>query len=476
MGLDGDASRYLTVRRLLLGTVVSLCTLLFIDTVLASNAAVGLSGASRDALNIPRWLYIATGGAAIGASALLASVVTDRVLIDTVHDWQTFVPTRATVRTAATTAARVVGLIGLAIVLYRGLTGPQIPTVNVALILVFAGVRAGLTMFVYLFGNVWPALNPWRTIASFLTDFLPTPTVRYPDRFSRWPAVLGLLLLVWVETVTPVNKQPALLAGAILVYTVITIAGAVLFSPSTWFTNVDPISVAFRFYGQVSPFCWADSGLTFRPPGFELPESDFVSEIADIAFIIALVWELTFSGFVTTTIGVRFIKSVVAIGIPPLVLYALLFVVGYLAFLGTYFAAARAARRIGETYLLPCTLAIRFAASLLAIAAGYHLAHYFGFFVSLSPLLVTAIATPFSPPANPLVLSLPGWFGMLPIAFILIGHMLAVWVAHADAYATFPSRIQAIRSQYPFILVMISYTVISLWLISLPTASPAFVS
>nr|WP_227355952.1 hypothetical protein [Haladaptatus salinisoli] len=459
-----------------MSTVMGFCTLLFIDTVLASNAAVGLSGASRETLNIPQWLYIATGGAAIGASALLASVVTDRVLIHTVHDWYTLVPTRATIRTVAITAAQVIGVVGLAIVLYRGFTGPQIPTVNVALILVFAGVRAGLTMVVYLFGNVWPALNPWRTIASFLTNYLPTRTLSYPAKVSRWPAVLGLLLLVWVETVTQVNKQPALLAGAILVYTVITIAGAVLFSPSTWFINVDPISVTFRFYGQVSPLRWADSGLTFRPPGFELPESDFVSESADIAFIIALVWELTFSGFVTTTTGVTVVKSIVTIGVPPLVLYAVLFVVGYLAFLSAYFIAAYIARRIGETYLTPHILAVQFAPSLLAIAAGYHLAHYFGFFVSLSPLLVTAIATPFSPPANPLVLSLPGWFGMLSIAFILIGHILAVWVAHADAYATFPSRMQAIQSQYPFVLVMISYTVISLWLISLPTASPAFVS
>ncbi|TQR22071.1 hypothetical protein C9J85_03070 [Haloferax sp. wsp5] len=36
------------------------------------------------------------------------------------------------------------------------------------------------------------------------------------------------------------------------------------------------------------------------------------------------------------------------------------------------------------------------------------------------------------------------------------------------------SRLQAVRSQFPFVAVMILYTILSLWLISLPTANPPF--
>ncbi|WP_231187542.1 hypothetical protein [Haladaptatus sp. DYF46] len=472
----GDDFPKVIARYILFSVAIYGCILFFIETAFASNAAIGLSKASQKSFNVPQWLYVATGGAAIGASALLASTVTDRTLINTLHDQQTSITARMRIRRLATIVGRVIGILCLGLVLYRGFFGPQIPTVNVALIIVFAGVRAGLTMFAYLVGNVWPILNPWRTIADSITGLVPTSTVSYPDRFSRWPAVIGLLLFVWVETVTPVNKQPDLLAVAILVYTIVTIVGAVLFSPSTWFANVDPISVAFRFYGEVAPFRWQQEKVSLRPPGFELPQSDTVFETADIAFIIALIWELTFSGFVTTTVGGSFIRSIVAFGIPPLMLYLLIFVGGYSLFFGAYLKAANIARETGETYLTPHTIGIQFAASLLAIAAGYHLAHYFGFFVSLSPLLATTIVSPFSPPANPLVLSLPGWFGMLPIAFVLIGHMLAVWVTHTKSYDLFPSRLQAIRSQYSFIIVMIGYTIISLWLVSLPTASPPFVS
>jgi hypothetical protein len=459
-------------RSLVITVLGTLLAGIFIDVVAASNGAVALSDASNRTLAVPQWLYLATGGAAIGASAILASVVTNRTFVRSIHDWRKLLPMRVPLRRGLSYLARFIGILALAIIVYTGFVGPQIPTVNVAVILVFAGVRAGLTMVVYTVGNVWPAMNPWRTISRRL----PTLDRRYPATLDRWPAVVGLLTLVWIETVTPVNKDPTLLATAICLYSVITITGAVVFTPSSWFSNVDPVSVTFHFYGQVAPLRWSEGGVTLRPPGFDLPDSGSVASNADVAFVIALIWELTFSGFVTTTTGVAFVTAIVDFGIPPILVYGLLFVIGYALFLGAFWFAAHVARNTGSTYLTPRTIALRFAPPLLAIAVGYHLAHYFGFFVSLLPSLIPAITSPLSPPANPIVFTLPGWFGGLTIAFILVGHLLAVWLAHSQAYATFPSRLQAIRSQYAFILVMICYTVISLWLISLPTASPAFVS
>ena len=78
-------------------------------------------------------------------------------------------------------------------------------------------------------------------------------------------------------------------------------------------------------------------------------------------------------------------------------------------------------------------------------------------------------------PANPVVLVPPSWFGGLNVAFVLVGHLLAIWVAHAIPFDLFPGRLRAIRSEYPFVAVMISYTVISLWLISLPSVPLAYV-
>jgi hypothetical protein len=349
-------------------------------------------------------------------------------------------------------------------------------------------------MATYAVGNAWPALNPFRT----LTGPLPTGLVEYPDRLGRWPAVAGLLLLIWLETTTPVTTDPRLLGVAVAGYGVVTVAGALLVGRDAWFHNGDPVSVFLRFYGRVAPFRWTDGRLRASIPAMRLvsgpaelvdqradageshaagdgdTDGRLVTGLDDVAFAVALVWELTFSGFVTTEQGAAAIRTVAGIGLPPLLVYGLLFLGGFGVFYGAFRLAARVAVSRILTARPPRELTVAFAPSLVAIAAGYHLAHYFAFFLSLAPSLADVLASPLSAPTNPVVLTLPGWVSALNIAFVLVGHLVAIWVAHSTAYRLFPSRLQAIRSQYPFVFVMVGYTAVSLWLISLPTTTPAF--
>ena len=136
--------------------------------------------------------------------------------------------------------------------------------------------------------------------------------------------------------------------------------------------------------------------------------------------------------------------------------------------------AVRLSRQTADTYRTTESLAVRFAPSLLPIAAGYHLAHYLDYFLSLSPALVSALTAPLTAPPTVAVLQVPGWFGGISMALVLLGHLLAIWVAHATAYDVFPGRLQAVRSQYPLAVVMVCYTVTSLWIITQPTVSPPF--
>nr|WP_233340806.1 hypothetical protein [Haloprofundus sp. MHR1] len=457
-------------------TWVSILTL-FTETVAAGNGMT-LSKQPRDTLAVPRWLYLATGGATIGASALLASFVTDRAFIRYLHNWSLPGPAVDDWWTPLRWGGRSLGVVVLGLAVYLGLTGPQLPTASFTILVTFVVVRAGLPMLTYLGGNVWPALNPWRGIASLL----PTGYRIYPEKLARWPAVGGLLLLVWVEVVFPVSTIPRVLSIAIFGYSALTVAGAVLFGPDAWFENGDPLSVLFRFFGAVAPVQRRDQTLSVKLPGSDLTDSDLITDTSDVAFVIALIWELTYSGFITTQTGAATIETLVnltnigvgAVQIRAILVYTLLFVGGYVVFFIAYWYAGIRSRRRTGTYITAQRIAFRFAPSLLAIAAGYHLAHYTGLAVSLSPALGMAIASPLSPPANPLTLSPPGWFDGLSIAFVLIGHLLAIWAAHATAYELFSSRLVAIRSQYPFIAVMIGYTVISLWILSLPGATPPY--
>ena len=58
------------------------------------------------------------------------------------------------------------------------------------------------------------------------------------------------------------------------------------------------------------------------------------------------------------------------------------------------------------------------------------------------------------------------WF--LSVALIVLGHVLAVYLAHRVAIRTFANRAIALRSQYPMLTLMVVYTVISLWIIAQP--------
>lgn len=464
--------------RLLVQFVVWVSIFVLFAGVATAGNGMTLSKQPRDTLAVPRWLYLATGAAAIGASGLLASFVTDRAVIRSVHDWSRPGPMIQEWWQPIVWVGSGLGVVVLGVIGYFGFAGPQLPAVSLTVLVTFVVVRAGFPMLTYLGGNLWPVVNPWRS----LTKPLPTGFVSYPAWLHRWPAVSGLLGLVWLEVIFPLSTVPHVLSMVIIGYTLFTVSGAVLFGTETWFENGDPLSVLFRFLGAVAPIQRRDNQLSIALPGSGLANSTMFTDESDVAFVIALIWELTYSGFITTRTGAATITSIVTLtetGIVgefarAIIAYTLLLLGGFVIFVGAYWYASVLSRRYTGTYVTARQIALRFAPPLLAIAAGYHLAHYVGLVVSLSPALGMVIASPLSPPANPLTLAPPGWFDGLNIAFVLLGHLFAIWAAHATAYEVFASRLVAIRSQYPFIAVMIGYTVISLWILSLPGATPPY--
>jgi hypothetical protein len=190
--------------------------------------------------------------------------------------------------------------------------------------------------------------------------------------------------------------------------------------------------------------------------------------------VVALLWVTTFDGLVSTPAWNGIVRPLVALGLPAPLVYLVAIVAGFGAFLGVYRAAARGVRRTAGTYVTGAAIERRFAPALLPIAAGYHLAHYVGYVVGLSPALVAAVTDPLSSPALRAVV-LPDWFGAVALALVVLAHLVAVWVAHAIAFDVFPGRLQPIRSQYPFVVVMIAYTATSMWIVSQPFARPVAV-
>ena len=447
------------------GAVLALAgAVLALATPAAAHAGSLALGSS--AVSIPAWLFFGTGGGVVAASFLLTSLLTDRGLLRSVHRRAGVLPSGDTLPGVGRRVAGAVGVLGLVAVVLSGLFGPSDPVANLAILLVWAGWWAGYTMSVYLLGDSWPALNPWQTVARWL----PGPVGKYPPRLGVWPAVAGLLGLVWVEVVSPVAASPRLLAGVVLAYSAVTLAGAWAYGDA-WFRRVDPISGLFRWYGRMAPVQRTDDGLALRLPGSALAErrADGPDEVA---FVVGLVWVTSFDGLVSTPAWRALAAPVVGAGVPAPAVYLLALVAGFGTFLAVYRGAARLVRATADTYVAPGAIAERFAPSLVPIAAGYHLAHFLSYLLTLSPALAAALAGPLGGP--PRVAVLPGWFGGVGLALVVLGHLLAVWVAHAVAFETFTGRLQPLRSQYPFVVVMVGYTVTSAWLLAQPYSAPPF--
>ena len=55
------------------------------------------------------------------------------------------------------------------------------------------------------------------------------------------------------------------------------------------------------------------------------------------------------------------------------------------------------------------------------------------------------------------------------VSVIIIGHIFSVYVAHKIALLIFDNKSTVIKSQIPMVFLMICYTVLGLWLLSVPS-------
>ena len=107
-----------------------------------------------------------------------------------------------------------------------------------------------------------------------------------------------------------------------------------------------------------------------------------------------------------------------------------------------------------------------YATTLLPIAGGYLIAHYLTLLIQGAVWIPTLVADPLSTVAPPLDwIPISGvWY--LSVAAIVIGHVAAVVLAHRRALRDSARR--PILAGLPLVVLMIGYTVLSLWIIAQP--------
>ncbi len=411
----------------------------------------------------------------------------------------------------------------LGLLIFAGFFGDSDPSDNLAPTFIWIIWWVGMGFFVALVGNIWALVNPWAAMyegAEWLyRRFYPEGSLslheKYPEGWGMWPAAITFFCFAWVENVYSENDLPARISLLIVAYSLLTLGGMVYFGKSTWLRNCEGFSVVFGFLSRFSPLevrtpstdvcadcddVGLDDGEPERPssaeedePPRELSIRPYAVSLARpekvnssmLAVVILLLATVTFDGFSATSAWVHvqsfaadvspglnnpFLNSATIANSIGLLLFPFVFYAVYLAF-------AHLMARMARNTFPAEKLARVFVYSLIPIALAYNIAHFLPLLLVSGQRIIPLASDPFGwgwdlfgTALYNINIGVLGartvWF--LSVGVIVVGHIVAVYLAHRIAMRTFDERRIAVASQYPMLFLMVLYTMVSLWIIGQP--------
>ena len=362
-----------------------------------------------------------------------------------------------------------IGLVAAAwtlLALVLGPDGARNPVPWVVYVLLWVGV----VPVSLLFGPVWRQLNPLRAVHALLNRALgldPRDGVRpLPAGVGWWPAAAGILAFAWLELVSPDPAALGTLRTAIALYAVLHLLAAFVHG-SRWFDRGDAFEAWSGLYGRISPLGRRRDGvLVLRAP---LAGLDGVAPAPGlVATVIAMLSATAFDGLSGSSAWARLVQSNgwsrPLAGTAGLLATALV--------LGAVFVACCAvAGAVGGTGVREAPGL--FAPSVVPVALGYVVAHYYSFLVIEGQRAFVRLSDPLGTGADWLgtgglqvsyAAASPTIVANVQVAAIVVGHVLGVVVAHDRAVRLFP-RARAVVGQVPLLVLMVALTCLGLFLL-----------
>ncbi|MCU1591777.1 MAG: conserved rane protein of unknown function [Frankiales bacterium] len=425
---------------------------------------------TRADLPIPVSLAIIGGGAAVLVSFLaLGALWPDARLRGGLAGRPLPAVVQSVVDSRATTVLlRLIALVLWLVVLGAAFFGPADIPANVAPWAFYIQFWVGLVVASLLLGPVWRRVNPLRSIHWALTRLSgEAPGAEGLPRLGYWPAVVALLTFTFLELAFPGRSRPAVVGMYLLVYSILQL-GAALWYGSGWFARGDGFEVYSSLIGRLSPFGRRDDGvLVVRNP---LDGAAGLAEERGLAaVVVVLVGSTAFDGLTRTTwwqngpgVAGDAATRPQLIGLPLMILLVA----------ALYFAATTVAGRSSGIVDGPA----KYAHSVIPIAAGYAIAHYFSLLMLDGQLTYILGSDPFgrgwdlfgtAKNAVDYTAVSPRTISLVQVAAIVGGHILGVVLAHDRAVrlAGPGHRAQARVSQYPLLAVMVVFTLGGLFLL-----------
>jgi hypothetical protein len=372
-------------------------------------------------------------------------------------------------------AVRCIALALFLLVIAAGLWGDAHPAKNIAPTLVWILGWVGLSLCVALVANVWPAVDPWRTLHALLPAREPRA---WPAPWGSKPAVLLFLVFAWLEVVDPVASRPAHIAVVLLAWTAVNLSGMRVFGREAWQANADPLAIYFETLGRFAPLAARDGRLVVRPWARALVEG---TPPAPKAFVIAMLSTVLFDGLLGTQAW-RKVDTAFSTWAPGwndrdgVLLGTAGLLVTWAVFLAAYRGACALTAAMAGVHATS-RVATLFAPTLVPIAVAYLVAHNLSYLLVQGQGVVPLLSDPFGRGWN-----LFGTAGFTPdigvidakkmwhiaTAAIVAGHVVAVWLAHRVALAEWPTARGAVLASAPLTIVMVAYTAVSLTVIAEP--------
>ena len=449
---------------------------------------------------LPLWLWLTGAGATIvltfAALALFARQGDFGSLARSIDLLQ--VPALRRIGHPLAAVLRVVACALFVLTLATGFFGSPDAYANLIVTMIWVLWWVGMAFFCALVGDIWEVVDPLRALYRAVVRALGLGRKSlgcvYPRWLGAWPAVALFFGFAWVELIWQDKDVPRALADVLLAYAALTWTGMLLFGVEVWRDRADAFALAFRVLGRFAPLELKSSTpaeparLRLRPYAAGLLTDEPVPSSITV-FVLLMLATVTFDGFHQTPLMERletaaqtsrpiaealFALSASGLGETQLLHTALLllFPLGFvLAFRGVSRLMLRLAGPIagGDANVMVW--------SLVPIAVAYHLSHYLTLLLTTGQFIIGLASDPFGWGWNlfgtrgravdlGIVSPAVYWYGA--VALIVVGHVLAVVVAHIEARRRFGSHRAALLSQLPMVALMVAYTSLSLWIMAQP--------
>lgn len=373
-----------------------------------------------------------------------------------------------------------------------GLFGSQTISENIVPTIFWLVIWIVVPLTVGIFGDWTQGLNPFAVVAKIagkqrlrqllLGDAQP---LEWPEWLGWWPAVLFYFMIACGELIFSQSAtKPFVTASALLIYFILSGFMGLLYGDS-WLEKGEVFSVLFRTWSRLGWLRFGNPGKNQFGGGLVNPLEPAASRLA---FTLLLLASVSFDGLLATPLWrafqLRLPNTFVAISWRYELLVTTIFLLLILVVWLLLSVITAIVRQVASPAALPsrATALAGLLTSLLPISFGYLLAHTIEYVVINGQLLFPLIGNPAGKASWPIHLPYPfndsfePNIHILPSAFywyfsvlvIILVHVAAVVITHNYLASRKGNANRLRRAEYPWIVAMVGYTMLSMWLLAQP--------